>query len=124
MSADTPTGQPAPNFEGRTGRTCGEHRTVGPHRAWCFDCSEWCYPDEPCHGCDPRIYTQAQLDEAFAAGRAAQLADDIALAEQHDVLYASGEPCGEPYCKDPGRCPARQLKRTPFANLLREAGRE
>jgi hypothetical protein len=33
------------NFEGHTPRECGEHRTVGPHRAWCYDCGEWCYPD-------------------------------------------------------------------------------
>jgi hypothetical protein len=25
------------NFVGHQPRTCGEHRTVGPHRAWCFD---------------------------------------------------------------------------------------
>lgn len=40
------------DFEGHPGRTCGEHRTVGPHRAWCFDCSEWCYPGQPCVRCD------------------------------------------------------------------------
>ena len=32
-------------FEGWTPRACREHRTVGPHRAWCYDCAEWCYPD-------------------------------------------------------------------------------
>lgn len=26
----------------------GEHRTVGPHRAWCHGCHEWCYPDNIC----------------------------------------------------------------------------
>lgn len=39
------------NFEGLTPRECGEHRTVGPHRAWCHDCGEWCYPTEPCTLC-------------------------------------------------------------------------
>lgn len=39
------------NFEGFTPRTCGEHRTVGLHRAWCFDDSQWCYPNEFCSGC-------------------------------------------------------------------------
>lgn len=29
----------AENFDGHTERECGEHRTVGPHRVWCFDCS-------------------------------------------------------------------------------------
>jgi hypothetical protein len=50
-------------FEGHQPRECGEHRTVGPHRAWCFDCGEWCYPDEDmaCKGC--RIpMLEAKLD--------------------------------------------------------------
>ena len=38
-------------FEGHDGRECGEHRTVGSHRAWCHDCTEWCYPEIPCRGC-------------------------------------------------------------------------
>lgn len=42
-----------PNFEGYPNRECGDHRTVGPHRAWCFPCHEWCYPDVPCEGCEP-----------------------------------------------------------------------
>lgn len=43
----------APNFEGHSDRECGDHRTVGPHRAWCFDCTEWCYPrpEMACNGC-------------------------------------------------------------------------
>jgi hypothetical protein len=41
----------AGNFEGFQGRDCHEHRTAGSHRAWCFDCSEWCYPDVPCVRC-------------------------------------------------------------------------
>lgn len=63
---------PGENFAGLAGRQCREHRTVGPHRAWCFDCSEWCYPQEPCRGCDPRIYTQAHLDAAVSNARGAQ----------------------------------------------------
>ncbi len=32
-----------------------EHRTVGSHRAWCFNDREWCYPESElmcpcCHG--------------------------------------------------------------------------
>ena len=29
------------------------HRTVGPHRAWCHECHEWCYPRiaAGCRGC-------------------------------------------------------------------------
>lgn len=39
------------NFEGHEPRACGEHRTAGPHRAWCFDCHEWCYPHDGCIRC-------------------------------------------------------------------------
>lgn len=38
-------------FEGHPDRECGEHRTTG-QRAWCYGCSEWCYPEEPCKGCE------------------------------------------------------------------------
>lgn len=38
-------------FEGHLPRECGEHRTTGG-RAWCFGCSEWCYPEQPCKGCE------------------------------------------------------------------------
>lgn len=47
MSDDT-----RPNFEGHAERECGDHRTVGPHRAWCYDCHEWCYPEGACRGCE------------------------------------------------------------------------
>ena len=40
----------APNWEGLP--SSSEHRTVGPHRAWCFQDSEWCYPDSLCPCCD------------------------------------------------------------------------
>ena len=40
------------NFEGYSPRECGEHRTVGTHRAWCHECAEWCYPELPCKGCE------------------------------------------------------------------------
>lgn len=35
-----------------TSMRAGEHRTVGPHRACCLDCNEWCSPRIPCDGCD------------------------------------------------------------------------
>lgn len=38
-------------FEGLASRECGEHRTTG-QRAWCHDCTEWCYPQAPCRGCE------------------------------------------------------------------------
>lgn len=49
-----------PNFEGHDPRECDEHRTVGPHRAWCFDCGEWCYPSSPCIRCEaPKLRKEA-----------------------------------------------------------------
>jgi hypothetical protein len=39
------------NFDGHPDKECGEHRTTGA-RAWCHGCSEWCYPDGPCRGCE------------------------------------------------------------------------
>lgn len=35
-----------PNFDGHGGE--GDHRTLGPHRAWCSLCQEYCYPSAPC----------------------------------------------------------------------------
>ncbi|MHB1762648.1 MAG: hypothetical protein ACYCS4_07915 [Acidimicrobiales bacterium] len=36
-------------YEGMASAT-GEHRTTG-QRAWCFECGEWCYPEQPCVCC-------------------------------------------------------------------------
>lgn len=51
-------------FEGHAERECGEHRTVGSHRAWCYECGEWCYPDidMACKGCELPALRRA-LDE-------------------------------------------------------------
>lgn len=40
----------APNWEGVPGGT--EHRTVGPHRAWCYQDATWCYEKALCPCCD------------------------------------------------------------------------
>jgi hypothetical protein len=37
------------DWNGEVASVCA-HRTAGG-RAWCLDCIEWCYPDEPCRGC-------------------------------------------------------------------------
>jgi hypothetical protein len=52
-------------FQGHPGRECGEHRTTGS-RAWCHDCSEWCYPgDGGCKGCElPGLRARAAELEA------------------------------------------------------------
>jgi hypothetical protein len=35
------------NDDNYMGCDCGgEHHTVGSHRAWCLDCTEWCYPGD------------------------------------------------------------------------------
>lgn len=51
------------DFEGHAGRECGEHRTVGPVRAWCFECGEWCYPRSPCVRCE-RGWVRQRLETA------------------------------------------------------------
>jgi hypothetical protein len=56
------------NFVGHRPRVCGEHRTAGSHRAWCYDCGEWCYPESPCVRCEI-----IQLREAAVRRRAAGL---------------------------------------------------
>lgn len=46
-------------FHGFEPRECGDHRTVGSYRAWCYDCTEWCYPAAPCRGCEVRALRDA-----------------------------------------------------------------
>lgn len=57
-------------YEGRVGGT--EHRTAGG-RAWCFQCSEWCYPESyACPCCEPKI----EPDELRAALKSDQSMTD------------------------------------------------
>jgi hypothetical protein len=42
----------AGRFQGHEPNEGCEHRTVGSHRAWCLDCTEWCYPRNPCLRCE------------------------------------------------------------------------
>lgn len=52
-------------FEGHQPRDCGEHRTLGSVRAWCFDCGEYCYPGSPCIRCEaPRLRALLAAAEA------------------------------------------------------------
>lgn len=51
MTESEPVRKPPP-FTGHQPRTCGDHRTVGPHRAWCEEDHEWCYPSNGCRGCE------------------------------------------------------------------------
>lgn len=69
-------------FEGHEGRHCGEHRTTGG-RAWCFDCSEWCYPRAPCVRCErPKVIAALKRirDEEPGGSPARVIARDV-LAE-------------------------------------------
>jgi hypothetical protein len=58
-----------PLFMGFFLSECGEHRTAGAHRAWCFDDTEWCYPSSPCRGCElPTLRQQiTECHETIAA---------------------------------------------------------
>lgn len=69
-------------FHGHEGRECGEHRTTG-QRAWCHDCSEWCYPELPCKGCElPQLRAEVQrLNEQI--GTVWREMND-AVNEEHD----------------------------------------
>lgn len=55
-----------PRFEGHLNRDCGDHRTTG-FRAWCHDCSEWCYPSLPCARCERPMLIARLLEQLMAA---------------------------------------------------------
>jgi hypothetical protein len=64
--SDSLPGYERPLFIGHDERSCGEHRTLGSHRAWCFDCGEYCYPNIPCSGCS---YPIMRRDLTLILGR-------------------------------------------------------
>lgn len=74
------------NFQGHESSPCGEHRTVGEHRAWCHACTEWCYPTMPCLGC-------GHADELTAAvplllERSDLLDEAVELLREYDGTHA------------------------------------
>ena len=92
--AEPPQGPTTARFEGHDNRECGEHRTTGS-RAWCFDDSEWCYPDIPCRGCElpalRRRAEQAERDRDKALDqitdeRRGRLAAEAAVRRARQVL--------------------------------------
>lgn len=93
---------PKPNFEGHQPRECGEHRTVGPHRAWCYDCSMWCYPhlEMACHRC--RIpMLEAALDDLWGCISKDDIqhlqSETIAIAvANHDLVAHGPTPAPDP----------------------------
>lgn len=58
------------HFEGHQPRECGEHRSVGAHRAYCYDCHMWCYPriEAACHGCRNPVIEKLLDDMADVLG--------------------------------------------------------
>jgi hypothetical protein len=87
-----------PAFTGHQPRECGEHRTVGPHRAWCFECSEWCYPAiaQGCKGCRASVLE----------GIVRLLAADTAPLDRE---YGDCLLCGETH-RHAETCPWRQAR--------------
>lgn len=97
------------NFEGHIPRECGEHRTVGPHRAWCYDCQEWCYPrpDMACARCElPMLRGQiervqvmlAALDDGEEATKGRDFGRGVAHATKliGEALQRPADPSPDP----------------------------
>lgn len=80
MSAEAQT-----KFEGHEGRECGEHRTLGG-RAWCYACSTYCYPNDPCPGCElPQLREALEVIRDHAHSRPAEdVAGDV--LEGHGII--------------------------------------
>lgn len=96
------------SFEGHDGRECGEHRTTGM-RAWCHDCSEWCYDGGPCKGCElPRL--RAEFDFLLARLDPTRARNCTGISSDALTLYALGRapaPARRDYpwdCGDLARC--------------------
>ena len=82
------------DYEGHEDRSCGDHRTTG-RRAWCFECHEWCYPANPCRGCElPTLREENQrLRESLLS-----IATDSALVYMgcSDIPHCGGRTMGDP----------------------------
>ena len=63
-----------PLFDGHPDRECGEHRTLG-RRAWCHDCSEYCYPGTGgCKGCElPYLRESSVVQRRLVKGYTAKV---------------------------------------------------
>ena len=79
-----------PTWEGAFNKS--DHRTVGPHRAWCNACGEWCYPDDWCDCC-----------HETAGHEKLWIGDDVRLVAPG--VWAETERCGE--CEDGWLHPVR-----------------
>ena len=78
-------------FYGHDGRYCGEHRTLGA-RAWCYDCSQYCYRSDGCDGCrrpQEEAEHEALQTRALTAEQALERADELARAVAKEWLLPS-----------------------------------
>ncbi len=76
-----------------------EHRTTGG-RAWCYNCEEWCYPNEPCVRCKEPL-TRALLVEAL------EVIEDMEARAFSGNIYCPT--CGKCACPDHGHTPDCKL---------------
>lgn len=57
------------NWNGVPGSPC-EHRSVGPRRAWCLTCWEWCYrAPGHCAGCEDTRQCEDAEDDVVSIAR-------------------------------------------------------
>ena len=114
------------NWEGFKERECSDHRTVGPHRAWCHDDHEWCYPSSFCRGCElPALRAErdslvAQLVEIQEREHETSIqmsAANAFLAKENQEMQAVVDACKEWGDYIPRRV-ARALASLPFQNNL------
>jgi len=106
MTADpTPPSVPqgaddeTPAWAGVADRECGEHRPT-TWRAWCFACSEWCYENAPCRGCElPSLRAEVERLRGLSDSRDDQAAalepivSDLVQAVTH-YRFWFGDSCG------------------------------
>jgi hypothetical protein len=80
-------------FMGYQPRECGEHRTVGAHRAWCYDCSEWCYAggEDACRGCSAPVAAVVQATPQRPEGDPAYRTTDGTVTD-HPFIGVRGHP--------------------------------
>lgn len=73
------------NWYGRPDRECGEHRPLGDHYSYCYDCSEKCSDTGPCARCE-LPYVVAEVDrlregaEVLAVGWERESAAEFVVA--------------------------------------------
>lgn len=105
-------------FTGHQPRECGEHRAY-PRRAYCLECSEWCYPDPEmgCKGCRLARLEHRETGVAGAIVRRLAALDDPRDQEYGDCLLCY-ESSSRPHAQS---CPWRQAREW-VASATEESG--